>query len=276
MPGDLLRFRGYDGNRIPDFVKNGDFALNKDSPSAQGLVKWYPHPQSVNGIVRDYSERSAIHDMGATSATYAIGTSRFNNKVFTFGGAGRVQKDQLVDVTPPFSLATWFNAVDASVTGRMLTIGSNTSRHMGCVIISNKLTALAVNGGNTFVSAPPTLVDDTWYHGVGTFPDDTTRTVYLDGGNSASHSVQRTQAADAFSFGASVDGSQPLTGDMFGICQWNKVLTAGDVHFLYNPSTRWDLYHQPGKVLYFLPLVVTDAVRNIYRPIFRPRRREEG
>ena len=41
---------------------------------------------------------------------------------------------------------------------------------------------------------------------------------------------------------------------------YNRAHGAGFAWNLYSPETRWDLYHQPGKVLYFLPPVVAGFV----------------
>jgi len=81
----------------------------------------------------------------------------------------------------------------------------------------------------------------TWYHVVGVYDEDAGEgTLYVDGevdGSDTSSFTLDTSATD-ISFGGRNDGTRPLNGDLDDVRIYNRALTATEISYLYEATTR--------------------------------------
>lgn len=169
--------------------------------------------------------------------------------------------DTAVLTSTPFSISVWFNAANTSADESPLVfIGDKDSatQYWSVELYGGvfEITARAAASYNSYVEATVGYSTNTWEHGVGVFTNANSRTVYFNGGNSATNTeaggvtgADRTaiaRTADATPFGVEFATSIAEVGI------WNRALAASEITALaagYAPS-----YFKNGLVAYY-PLI---------------------
>jgi hypothetical protein len=116
-----------------------------------------------------------------------------------------------------------------------------------------------------------------WYHLVGTSNTDaTSHKVYLDGKYENSSSTVLTPGAmntiDRTTIGRIQysGGNAYFNGRVADVRVYDRVLTDEEIHTIWDPGTRWDLYYPLGRKAYFawiIPNFLSNAPRRWKVPV---------
>ena len=174
----------------------------------------------------------------------------------------------------PCTMACWFNVEKASADPEINTnislIGveeadANTDilrlriRHTDTVASAMQLSAQHFDGTNATADTSTGLMSyGTWYHGCAVFASDSSRTVYLDGGNSVTESTVQAAVSGINTLGIRFfDWSPTLRQHMEGMIAeaaiWNVALTAAEVAILALGVSP--LLVRPEGLVFYLPMI---------------------
>ena len=166
--------------------------------------------------------------------------------------------------TTPCTMAVWFNPHNTTSRYTLLTIGRN-----GWVDTNNYITIsargdvagapirLGVTGvGTGNVDSTAGYSANTWNHACGVFQSSTSRTIYLNGGNSATSTVSRvtTVTSPALRIGEFL-ATNPfkMRGRLAEVGIWNAALTAAEIASLAKGMTCDKV--RPESLVFYAPLV---------------------
>lgn len=149
-----------------------------------------------------------------------------------------------VDAAHPMTFALWFNKPTTTFATAFSISNTNVSNpNRNSIILSNtpNVRAFSANSGGTTTAVATSTANysvNTWHHACAVFSNNSSRTVYLDGGNSATNTT--TVAVNAGSFVATTIGGfsnsggigQPCDGLIAEVAVWNVSLTAEDARAL--------------------------------------------
>ena len=254
-------FQAYDGNHAP----NGPFVLNKDSPQAHGLVCWWP----LHGDMYDYSGH---RNHGAPSSGIS---GRFINLATLGYGWDQVGPDKKI-------INTTFSKAMGDFTCSIWFIDREGEANFESICGTNNSTGFIINRQSTNA--------DTW----GAFIRNTQIYFTLNDGD-LNHIVVRRQGTDGFIAGNGGDvtntatvSATALSTDIFKIgegptgnfmdnctvghvCIWDYAVPDGLISHMFNPATRWDLYHELGRVAYsFAPAASAAPIINLVMAPYVP------
>ena len=173
----------------------------------------------------------------------------------------------------PISMGCWFNVDNIT--------DQHTLMFLGDKDVGNKFMRLDADGNGSdrvrildfateigFVDSTTVFSADTWHHALGVFTSNSSRTVYLDGGSSATETTAVTDATadfDRTSIGLSRDSTPlvPCNGSIAECGIWTAALTAADALMLaagYSP-----LFVKPQNLASYDPLIrgITDRMGKI-------------
>ncbi|KKL56396.1 hypothetical protein LCGC14_2245830 [marine sediment metagenome] len=254
-----------DGNRVPDYIKNGNSVLNKHSLQARGLVgRWTTF--SGGGLTRrDLSEHGApdaVPNDVTPNMTMAL-EGRFGANVMTFPRTDTVN-DHLTVASEPFMgdnlPSTWLARcrVTDSSQARYGIIGRDVSFNVGMGLYfeggaTKEFRYFHGQWNDTANSAAKNY--DQWYDVVATTPGDTgTTRIYVDGVEEGTNAAidENWWSAD-MSIGSVAD-SRILTGAIAEVRWYDRVLNPSVIRAMSDPATIWDLDYETGRVLrVFMP-----------------------
>lgn len=256
------------GNHAP----KPPFVLNKDSPQAQGLVGWYP---LAGGPARDFSGYGRHQTAQTGTQTDAPGP--YGNIVKDFADDGEITTAHVgqLDGVANATLCCW--AVWQDTRGAydhfLAHYGSDTNRFTlmigGPGVGDTANTALNVgNGSNTFTYASNDIPNQNEAYFIAAAFDgaqataDDRANIYTNAvlqGKTVSGTLPTALGTHSGAFTLGTDPGN-ATRDHGGLIWdtriYNRTLSAAEIWALYEPSSRWDLYYELGRVLYFLPPVV--------------------
>src|SRR5262249_2295315 len=106
----------------------------------------------------------------------------------------------------------------------------------------------SAGGSEVVAQSSKACVAGMWQHACAVAASSTSRTVYLDGGNSGSNATSRVPTPpNRMNLGAVHSASTgtfgPLNGTVGNAALWNYALLVDQVERLYSPEWRFDLYH---------------------------------
>ena len=253
-------FQAYDGSHAPKWP----FTLNKDSPQAQGLVGWWPmfggqgfrdlsgfgHNGVVTGspndvasefgnIIKDFVRADGdLIDVGDISNVIPIG-SAWTVSMWARVALGDVGTDQRCIAswgTNDNALGIWW---DTGGIDNWAAVANNSTQN------SQKVTNTNVDNALSGVLQLVTVtVTDIGSSGK--------LSIYVDGifSNDVGAPSGNNEGFFDLVFGAIVPATALCDAQMFDGRVYNRTLNAAEVWQLYDPSTRWDLYHELGRVAY--------------------------
>ena len=235
-------FISHSGNRAP----NLPYALNQDSPLARGLYHfWTAAPGGYIDLVhgvnapRTSSATSVIAPiMGQTinpnNALYDVP----NAKVATASGQ-------------PFTMAA---LITSSGTGNRTflsfgTSSNNQGPHFG---VFNSLWNFGIWGGENITGGTPTDMLPTWM--VATY-DGTNGRIYVDGVLKGGPSTYTFTGSDSSVRISGLNNASQWFWDepIKHVAIANRAWSDAEVYGFFAPPTRWDLYQELGRKIYFVP-----------------------
>jgi len=163
----------------------------------------------------------------------------------------------------PITMACWFKTSSVTTNEGLLNICDNATGGQGIRLLAagavagDPIRILSVGTVATSVDTTAGYSANTWTHACGVFASNTSRTVYINGGNSNSNAVNSsatgenrlfvgvTRAASAF--------TNYLDGDIAEVGIWNAALTSSEVLSLargFSPSLI-----RPQSLTIYAPMV---------------------
>ena len=167
----------------------------------------------------------------------------------------------------PLTMACWFNSDSASAVQTPIKIrvpGGGPSGGYMVIFLRGDLSGDPIQvgiqiGGNAPVvqSSTSGYSTNTWNHACAIFTNNTSRTIYLNGGNSATNTNNISITPGEIRIGASVDGNnnllQYMDGRLAEVGIWNIALTAAEVASLAKGMTCDKV--RPQSLVFYAPLV---------------------
>ncbi len=166
----------------------------------------------------------------------------------------------------PCTFAIWANLDSVATGNRLLSVAdegsaSATSFNLSVVNVdatNGRFRAAASNGGSTQnATSSATFAAGEWRHVCGVFSSATSRTIYMDGGNSGTSTTSITPAAimDSTTVGVRLDNTpiQYADGRLAEAAIWNVALTAAEVASLAKGASPATV--RPESLVFYAPLV---------------------
>jgi hypothetical protein len=229
----------------------------------QGLAAWWPLGDGP-ATCGDYAGRGLQYPLTRAGT--------FGRKPFFGGGAAYANAgtmaNYLVGSPPvtavPLTLACWFNVVDVTSFMNLVVLNrSGSGDHYFTLCAGGSISGDPVYGeaanNSAFlgVQSSTGYTANTWRHGCVVFAANDARAAYLDGGNKGTSAASMTAPAainqtviGEYRGGGDPTGSGPLNGAMGDARVYRIALTDPQVRALYDPNTRFELYHRTGAKVY--------------------------
>ncbi len=162
----------------------------------------------------------------------------------------------------PITMACWFNSNDDALAQVLMSIADNASDlhsfylRLDGAAGGDPINAAVAGGGDGLASSSSGFSTNTWHHACGVFTSNTSRAIYLDGGNKGTDATDITPAGlDRFGIGVLV--RQNLFGYFSGMIAeaaiWNAALTDAEAASLaagFSPKLI-----RPQSLVAYWPLV---------------------
>lgn len=183
----------------------------------------------------------------------------------TFDGATTRLATTTTPVTAvPFTLAAWARPDDTisdSILGLRDTSASNDRFYIAHGVGTNPSRAVVgwiVGASPSTIETTTSLANNTWGHICGVFASSTSRTVYLNGGGSASSGASSSPSAfETIQIGANGVGLGLFQGLIAEAAIWNAALTAAEVAILAKGFCP--LLVRPESLVFYAPLLGNDS-----------------
>ena len=150
------------------------------------------------------------------------------------------------NVTPPFTFAAFFNCPTGAATNRAIislqqiavgTVGTiRTCLQPDCGPTNLRRLTIADNDGNIVTNATVSSTQfnlEQWHHACGVISSGSSRTIYLDGGNTGTTTTTNNASYDTVTVGAlqQVNGAQVLAAEkqIAELAVWTKALSSAEV-----------------------------------------------
>ena len=162
----------------------------------------------------------------------------------------------------PLTLACWFRSASTTTNQRLVGIYNDASNYWDLGIrgadagdpVAAVVNAQAQSSNVQIVPTTAGYTANTWHHAAGVFSSSTSRTAYLDGGNSATGTTNLTNPNGATSeIGRFVGAIQYMNGQIAEVGIWNAALTAAEVASLAKGMTCDKV--RPQSLVFYAPLV---------------------
>jgi hypothetical protein len=236
------------------------FAVNRDSPQAEGLVGWWPFLPAGGGQAFDLvgGNHGTLNNMNLNSdwvtdpmALSALNFIRANNSYVAVPDADILNPAQ-------FTVSAWISTTqttDGSLACKAAASGGSgywLAIGFGLPAVAGLYVGDAVGG---FVHGSILINDGLWHSIVGTY-DGTTAKIYVDGALDNSGARTGTSGTHTLGFGSAIDGGpgSSYTGLLADIRLYNWALPADLIAAMFDPRTRWDLYYPLRQRVWALPL----------------------
>lgn len=151
------------------------------------------------------------------------------------GTSARIHISSAVVSATPYTMACWFRTTSMAHLGTLISLNSTTSgSHYAGLwfrgdVAGDPVDILIESGlGQNTARSTTGCTSGQWHHACGVFSSSTSRTVYLDGGSSATNNTSITPSLDRTEVGA-WRSSLWFNGDIAEVGIWNIDLTAAEV-----------------------------------------------
>ena len=151
------------------------------------------------------------------------------------GTSARIHISSAVVSATPYTMACWFRTTSMAHLGTLISINSTTSgAHYAGLWFRGDVAGDPVDiliesvGVQNTARSTTGCTSGKWHHACGVFSSSTSRTVYLDGGSSATNNTSTTPSLDRTEVGA-WRSSLWFNGDIAEVGIWNIDLTAAEV-----------------------------------------------
>lgn len=258
-----LRFPHAVGSHAPRWP----FVLNKDSLQAQGLVGWWPMIGDTASRIRNHALPGG-HNLSGEVAIHPTPTV-FGSLGLDFLGSVATSDDGAILSSFPLTLTVWMwprsvsiehvainivnSAVGNQVLGAIDLAGSVGGDPMRAFVRNTAFRAASTS--NAFLLNTPNFL-------FGSFNSSGHKRAILNGdvGNAGSETTNETApTVNRTAIGEMGDSTPGGSADaiLWDLRVYNRDLPDALAVHMYDPSTRWDLYYETGRVSYFfVPAVV--------------------
>jgi hypothetical protein len=179
---------------------------------------------------------------------------------FEFNGTNqRVTPASAPVTSPPFTLVCWFNASNTTNLGALLTLTPQTGGLYETLFFRGDLAGdpiqILSNSNAIAVASTSGVTQNKWHHGCFVAAATNSRTIYLDGGNSASSSNNfNPTTINAFNIGSFRSAANNFfNGKMAEVGIWNAALTQPEIASLARGMTCDKV--RPQSLVFYAPLV---------------------
>lgn len=138
----------------------------------------------------------------------------------------------------PFSMACWYRVTTVSGSRSLLSLGNSATtnrwHNLRLTTSGGNMTLRAgtrVGASEVSAAATATHNDSIWHQATGVWTSTASRTIYLDGGNSATETTDLNPVVDLTNIATRVSGGTPgelLDGEIAEAAIWNVALTADE------------------------------------------------
>jgi len=163
----------------------------------------------------------------------------------------------------PVSMACWFNTATVNANDTMISLADSGTTNNWLIMnmrggVAGDPIAVWINaaGSQQITVTTSGVTAGQWHHGLAVFASSTSRTIYLDGGSSATGTTNLTATGlDRLSVGRVGDStpSSEFNGQIAEVALWDVALTAADALMLskgYSP-----LFVKPGNLIAYYPII---------------------
>lgn len=181
----------------------------------------------------------------------------------TFDGSGDFLRTTTTPVTAtPLTFACWFYDTTAGGNDVLLCIADSAGNNDFFEVRKNPTENLSAgtgdsSGGVQAVSSTAYSLN-AWHHAVAVFASPTSRTIYLDGGNSGINSQSRTPASldrIAIAVRGNLGASFPFSGRLVWPAMWDVAFSAAEAARLFD-EILCPMRMRRGNLRFFPPLVL--------------------
>ena len=160
---------------------------------------------------------------------------------YTFNGSTQYLSSLTGDLFAdlPITMACWFKTSNNTLNQGLLNICDNATGGQGIrmnaqgAVAGDPIRILTVGTAATAVDTTAGFSVNTWTHACGVFASATSRTAYINGGNSATNTVSSTATGENRLFMGVIRAasafSNYLNGHLAEVGVWNAALTAAEV-----------------------------------------------
>lgn len=269
-------FLSYDGNHAP----KEPFTLNKDSPQRRGLVAWWPVISGGGDILRDFAGHTngVLNNFEADDWTW----NNFGGGALNFDTGEFVDISSIWDHFPSndtaFTLSTWMNLTDVTTQQELIDIGNGsagvpapTQTGFRLLVSGDDIAGQIMNGARHTVitTSNPLSTNTNHLMGFRYLGGGGERSVWVDGKKLAANSGDGWNVHGTKAFlGIETGGANSIqTGKLWDGRVYTHALSDAEIWMLYNPATRWDLYHELGRRTYVsVPAVAAGALNLVMAP----------
>jgi hypothetical protein len=160
----------------------------------------------------------------------------------------------------PMTIACWMRPTNSDSLGAGVSVGQTSASHRNQVFVQASRIDIAAQGASALSqvqSSDATAFSNVWTHGAGVFASATSRTVYKNGGNSATvtTNIGSQNAFASALVGVRDNGSIGLyfNGNIADVGIWNAALTADEIASLADGMTCDKV--RPQSLVFYAPLV---------------------
>jgi hypothetical protein len=160
----------------------------------------------------------------------------------------------------PLTMACWFRPANVTHTGALITLTNTAGSDYFALYFNgtragDPVTIFMNPGAPSGFHTTSGASANTWHHACGVFASSTSRTVYIDGGNSSTSTVNGTPANIAqFNIGSfQTAAGNFFNGQIAEVGIWNAALTADEIASLAKGMTCDKV--RPQSLVFYAPLV---------------------
>lgn len=236
----------------------GRFTLNRDSWQSHGLIAWYPLTTNFEDYVKLSNE--------AITGALAFGVLPDQGRHWVRTGDARFQRPIKLTNDLVCTFTSWAVKTTGTGVSVILSIGidagdSELHNHNLRVNASEQVAMGSRDTGTAQNAAGATTLDITTMRFLaGRVNGSSSRQAFLDGRQDGTNTTARSPTGmDTLFIGADAANANTADSRFRDLRVYDRALSDAELYALYDPRTRWDLYWQPGRKVYFVPAAAGGA-----------------
>lgn len=248
------------------------FSLNRNSSQADRLINWYPLNKrhvNVRGSLQQFHDFSlsrnhlTVNLASSGSTATRVTHTPICDLVACYIATNEHSRTPLYAQSPSvFTLSCWNYYISAPQATYATLWGTNAEQGLCCRTSSSRMGSVV--GGVLYQSSGGGYELRRWRHAAMSWDGANIRW-YINGMLDSTVTPASGSMAYPWSTTAGIGGTS--AGRTFGgfICDvrgYDTVLTDGQIWAMYNPSTRWELYYQPRRKVWFTSAAAPPAPTN--------------
>ena len=229
------------------------FTINRDSPQAQGLVRWWPL-----GYWPDH-EFDMVANQQLTNTATVVQTDVKMRVRRDFPTSHTLKSSLAVLTSVPLSLAAWINLGTPFTTKGVLSLDDNSTSNQFSIRVNDTFIECRTN--NSGATCSVAIGIGAWNHGLATFTSATSRAIFTNGVDKQTGTTDKTPSGiNTTTVGEAPDGTQEFDGKLSDLRIYNRVLTDREAaSYFSDPRLSLDLYYPLGRRTWSFPKKPTAA-----------------